>query len=52
MTQDINEGDRVSHPKFGEGLVLECDGKIASVEFDSGVKKLAVGFAPIKKIQA
>lgn len=52
MTQDINEGDRVSHPKFGEGLVLECDGKIALVEFDSGVKKLAVGFAPIKKIQA
>lgn len=50
MNQDISKGNRVSHPKFGEGIVLESDGKIASVEFDSGIKKLAIGFAPLKKI--
>ena len=43
-------GDRVSHPKFGEGDVLSCDGKIIEVSFASGVKKLALGFAPMKKL--
>ncbi len=44
-------GDRVSHPKFGEGEVLECDSKTIRVKFgDDDVKKLALGFAPIEKI--
>lgn len=48
---DINTGDRVKHSKFGEGLVIEQDAKTMSVMFDSvGLKKLAKGFAPIKKI--
>ncbi len=43
-------GDRVSHPKFGEGKVLSSDGKIVRVRFADGEKKLAVGFAPLKKL--
>ena len=43
-------GDRVSHPKFGEGEVLSCDGKIVRVRFGDGEKKLAIGFAPLKKL--
>ena len=44
-------GDKVSHAKFGEGMVVECDNKTVSVMFNSaGLKKLAKGIAPIKKI--
>ena len=44
------KGDRVSHPKFGEGEVLEASGKILRVRFADGDKKLAIGFAPLKKL--
>lgn len=44
-------GDRVIHGKFGEGVVLKVTPKIIRVEFvGNGVKKLAVGIAPIKKM--
>lgn len=43
-------GDRVSHKKFGEGLVLSCDGKIVEIRFGQDVKKLALGFAPLKRL--
>ena len=44
-------GDRVIHSKFGEGVVLEVTPKIIRVEFvGDGVKKLAVGIAPVKKM--
>ena len=44
-------GDRVIHGKFGEGVVLEVTPKVIRVEFvGNGVKKLAVGIAPIKKM--
>ena len=48
---DIGDGDRVSHPKFGEGLVIAVKGGAVTVAFDSvGIKKLALDFAPLKKI--
>ncbi len=48
---DIQEGDKVSHNKFGEGLVLSVGGSVVTIAFDSvGVKKLAKDIAPIKKI--
>ena len=43
-------GDRVNHAKFGDGVVLSSDGKIIRVRFADGEKKLAVGFAPLKKL--
>jgi len=48
---DFHEGDKVSHNKFGEGLVLSSEGSTVTIAFDSvGVKKLAKDIAPIKKI--
>ena len=47
----FSPGDRVSHPKFGEGMVIEEDQNIVQVIFDSvGIKKMAKGIAPLKKI--
>lgn len=44
-------GDKVEHKKFGQGLVIEADDKTVKVAFDSvGMKKLAKGLAPLKKI--
>ncbi|MDR0853234.1 MAG: UvrD-helicase domain-containing protein [Clostridiales Family XIII bacterium] len=45
------KGDKVSHPKFGEGLVIEVNGSIVTVIFDSvGTKKLATEIAPLEKL--
>lgn len=47
----FEQGDRVSHPRFGEGSVLEINGRIIVVEFDNaGIKKMAADMAPLKKI--
>ena len=48
---DFAEGDRVVHPKFGEGMVIAVKSGAVTVVFDSvGVKKLALDFAPLEKI--
>ena len=44
-------GDRVVHPKFGEGEVLSCEGKIIRVAFADGEKKLALGMAPLSRAE-
>lgn len=49
-SQSFNAGDKVSHPKFGAGTVLECNKGIIRIEFKDDIKKLALGFAPIKKV--
>ena len=47
----VNPGDTVEHPKFGRGTVIECNGNVLTVYFDSqGVKKLAKDLAPLKKV--
>ena len=44
-------GDKVRHPKFGDGMVIEESGSVVQVAFDDyGIKKLAKGIAPLKKI--
>ena len=49
--QDLAQGDRVRHPKFGEGLIIEASGSTVSVMFDNfGLKKLAKDIAPLTKI--
>ena len=48
---DFAAGDKVKHPKFGEGLVIETTASVVTVAFDdAGIKKLAKGIAPLKKI--
>lgn len=43
-------GDKVSHPKFGAGIVRSCTDKIVEIQFGDDVKKLALGFAPLKRL--
>ncbi len=44
-------GDRVRHPKFGEGMLIEDSGKILTIAFDSvGIKKIGKGFVNIEKV--
>lgn len=47
------DGDRVRHKTFGEGVVVNCIGGVATVAFKDpkvGIKKLAVSVAPLDKI--
>lgn len=47
----IKDGDRVTHGKFGIGLVISVQGNTATIAFDSeGIKKLALDIAPLKKV--
>jgi DNA helicase-2/ATP-dependent DNA helicase PcrA len=47
----FKDGDRVRHPQFGEGIVISIQDDIAVVAFKkAGLKKLALGIAPLKKI--
>ena len=49
--QDVRPGDRVSHPKFGDGTVITANGNILTIVFDLyGTKKLAKDMAPLKKV--
>jgi hypothetical protein len=48
--ESFSVGDRVAHSKFGEGTVLEVNGKVIRIEFADQVRKLALGIAPIKKL--
>ena len=49
---NIAAGDRVSHGKFGEGLVISTSKGVATIIFDSaGQKKLALGVAPLIKVE-
>ncbi|MBR5517299.1 MAG: UvrD-helicase domain-containing protein [Firmicutes bacterium] len=48
---NIVAGDTVRHGKFGVGIVIEADEKTITVMFETeGRKKLAKGFAPLKKL--
>src|SRR5437016_4241549 len=45
-------GDHVRHASFGEGRVLEVEGEgvraVVTVQFAQGVKRLALGYAPLE----
>ena len=47
----LKNGDRVSHPKFGEGMIVTIKGSVATIAFDTaGIKKLSLDVAPLTKI--
>lgn len=50
---DFGTGDRVKHPTFGEGIVVNITGGVATIAFEDskvGVKKLALSIAPLKRV--
>ena len=52
LETDFAVGDKVSHPKFGEGIVREVTESAVVVEFEEeGRKKMAKGVAPLTKIK-
>ncbi len=48
---NLKLGDKVEHPTFGKGKVVEIrEGRITIAFQGRGIKKLALGVAPVKKI--
>jgi DNA helicase-2/ATP-dependent DNA helicase PcrA len=48
---EVKPGDRVRHPKFGEGLVIETEKRRATVMFDTaGRMRLDLDIAPLEKV--
>ncbi|MBP7822305.1 MAG: UvrD-helicase domain-containing protein [Candidatus Moranbacteria bacterium] len=48
---EVRPGDMVEHGQFGGGLIVSLAGSIATIAFKrAGVKKMALGIAPIKKM--
>mgnify|MGYP000955562456 CR=1 FL=1 len=48
--ETFRPGDSVHHPTFGNGIVIKIEGSLATIAFRTkGVKKLALGIAPLKK---
>ncbi|MEQ5835588.1 DNA helicase II [Marinobacter sp. NFXS9] len=47
-------GQRVRHPKFGEGVVMNCEGSghhtRVQVNFDDGAKWLVLAYAPLERL--
>jgi len=44
-------GDKVKHPRFGVGMIIDLDGDNASIAFEGfGVKKLNLTIAPLEKV--
>jgi DNA helicase-2/ATP-dependent DNA helicase PcrA len=37
--EDVRPGDMVEHPQFGSGLIISIAGTLATIAFNSGVKK-------------
>ncbi len=50
-SKTFRPGDSVLHPTFGNGVVVKVEGTLATVAFRTrGIKKLALGIAPLEKI--
>jgi DNA helicase-2/ATP-dependent DNA helicase PcrA len=48
---EVRPGDMVEHVQFGGGLIVSLAGTIATIAFKrAGVKKMALGIAPIRKV--
>ena len=53
ISLDLTKGDRVEHPQFGRGVVLEVKDNIVKVDFGpiEGVKQLAIEFAKLQPVE-
>ena len=51
--ESLQVGDRVKHPKFGEGVILDLEGEgdktVAVVRFRDSEKRLLLSWAPLEK---
>lgn len=52
IDEDINIGDKITHPKFGAGVIKGVDESVVEINFQQyGIKKLAKDYAPIVKME-
>lgn len=52
-SENLKDGDKVKHPTFGSGIIINVLGGVATVAFNDrsvGIKKLALSVAPLEKI--
>jgi len=50
-TSEFSIGDRVSHPKFGVGMIISKSDDLAEIKFSTfGIKKMNIKIAPVKKV--
>jgi hypothetical protein len=53
QASDLKDGDKVNHPTFGTGIIINVLGGVATVAFNDrkiGIKKLALSVATLEKI--
>lgn len=47
----FKDGERVSHPAFGRGKIVNCSPDKATIKFDTGeIKKFVLAYTPLEKI--
>ena len=53
VSKGLKKGDRVSHDKFGEGIVVRLSGSIAEIAFPypAGIKKISATHPSLKKVK-
>gem|GEM_PF-1105706 len=50
-TSEFSIGDKISHPKFGFGVIISKNEDLAEIKFQSsGIKKMNIKIAPVKKM--
>ncbi|MDA9129164.1 UvrD-helicase domain-containing protein [Candidatus Gracilibacteria bacterium] len=47
---DFRAGEQVEHHKFGIGVIDSLIGELAEIRFRSGIKKMNIRIAPVKKV--
>ena len=50
---NLKIGDRVIHPVFGKGAIINLIGGVVTISFENksyGIKKLALSVAPLEKL--
>jgi len=49
--KDFNVGDKITHTKYGEGVIVSINGDVGKIAFKGvGIKELMLNLAPITKI--
>jgi DNA helicase-2/ATP-dependent DNA helicase PcrA len=50
-SDELQAGDRISHPSFGAGQIIDRRGDLVKIQFDGGqTKTFALSIAPLKKL--
>jgi DNA helicase-2/ATP-dependent DNA helicase PcrA len=50
MQADLNRGDRVEHPLFGVGEILDIEGEELTIKFKNSTKQLSLPYAKLTKL--